>query len=394
MYDRMAIQFLLIAILNILVFLILIKKKKIDEIYQTIRLNLHVKSYIGFLSFGFLSLLVASNIIESLIVLSQFINFFIAYILILNLSKNSKINFLNIFISFTLIGLFLESYNINSKIYESIVTNGDVLRRSLDFRGFAGNPNISSFALAIKIPVVIYLIFKIKNIYKLSVLYMLLSFSTLTIFLLFSRAAILVMVLIVFFTCLFIILNRRKEYILKGAMFFAAIIVSAGLYSSLNDKNTSDIIKDRFSNVTSPQNDDSVNERLGFYKIATEDIINNPILGIGIGNWKLKSIPRANKFLRDYRVPYRAHNDFLEITAEIGIIGAVCFIYFIFYPFILSFRSMISKKELGLSFPLFLIIGVYIFDSLFNFPMQRPVNFMFLIFAFALFDLAKFKKLL
>ena len=67
-------------------------------------------------------------------------------------------------------------------------------------------------------------------------------------------------------------------------MFFAAIIVSAGLYSSLNDKNTSDIIKDRFSNVTSPQNDDSVNERLGFYKIATEDIINNPILGIGIGN--------------------------------------------------------------------------------------------------------------
>ena len=392
MYDRMAIQFFLISIINIVVFLLLVYQKKIDDVIQNINNSLHIKSYILFLGFGFLSLLVSVNLVESLIVLSQFINYFFAYILLLTLSNSNKINFVNIFIYFTLFAIFLESYTINSKIYESVVTNGNFLKRSLDFRGFSGNINISSFALAIKIPVLIYLIFKVKNRYKLIGLFILLISATLTIFLLFSRAALLGLITI--FTCLYIILSKRKEYIIKGALFIIALIVSAGIYSNLNNKNTSDIIVDRFSNIASPQNDDSVNERLGFYRISIQDIMRNPVLGIGIGNWKLKSIQRANKFLVGYRVPYRAHNDFLEVAAEIGIIGALCFIYFIFYPFIISFKHFFSNKELGLSVILFLGIGVYIFDSLFNFPMHRPINFMYLIFLFTLFNHAKSKKLL
>ena len=51
MYDRMAIQFFLISIINIVVFLLLVYQKKIDDVIQNINNSLHIKSYILFLGF-------------------------------------------------------------------------------------------------------------------------------------------------------------------------------------------------------------------------------------------------------------------------------------------------------------------------------------------------------
>ena len=80
----------------------------------------------------------------------------------------------------------------------------------------------------------------------------------------------------------------------------------------------SNIINDRVSSINIDREDDSIDERLRFYSAAVKSISKNPILGIGIGNWKIETIRYDAKNLEGYRVPNHAHNDFLQVTAESG----------------------------------------------------------------------------
>ena len=114
-------------------------------------------------------------------------------------------------------------------------------------------------------------------------------------------------------------------------------------YQQFNDKNASDVIVERFSTITDPGSDDSVKERLNFYSTAVESISMNPLFGIGVGNWKIVSIKYSKDIIKEYRVPYFAHNDFLQITAEIGIIE-VYFIYFYFLS-VFNFSTLYIKKQ-------------------------------------------------
>ena len=105
------------------------------------------------------------------------------------------------------------------------------------------------------------------------------------------------------------------------------------------------LLTERFSNVTNPVADESVNERLNFYTTAIQSIGDNPFLGIGIGNWKIKSIDLSKDIIKSYRVPYFAHNDFLQFLAEIGIIGGICFMFFYTLPsFYLVFKIFKIQK--------------------------------------------------
>ena len=69
----------------------------------------------------------------------------------------------------------------------------------------------------------------------------------------------------------------------------------------------------------------STNIRIQFIERSVELATCYPF-GVGIGNWKLYSIKCEAKNMYSYVVPFFAHNDFLEILAEIGIIGSVFFI--------------------------------------------------------------------
>jgi len=112
-----------------------------------------------------------------------------------------------------------------------------------------------------------------------------------------------------------------------------------------------------------------------------------PLLGVGIGNWKINSIDYSKDIIAEYRVPYVVHNDFLQIAAEIGIFGAIAYIYFVFFPFLISLKQFFYKKDFTLYFLIYLIIGVYIVDSLLNFPLDRVVIVMFFLFTITLFYL-------
>lgn len=393
-YDRVTIQTLFLSLLNLVSFIIIVKVSSFNNLFSFFKNKYHYYAYIGFILISVISLISAENLAEGLITLTKFIVFFVSFTCIAFLGFQSKISFLKVLIAFTFIAVFMESLYVNYLYYDSVITNGQLLQRGNDFNGFGANINISSFSLIMKIPIILYVFFNSnKRLIKVISTTILFS-SLLTILLLQSRAAILALFLILFFVFIISIIQKKWLYI-KNLMFILLIgVFSIISYQQFNDKNASDVIVERFSTITDPGSDDSVKERLNFYSTAVESISMNPLFGIGVGNWKIVSIKYSKDIIKEYRVPYFAHNDFLQITAEIGIIGGILYIFFIFYPFLISALYTLKNKKFDQYFLIFLILGGYIVDSMLNFPMDRPMIVIFLFFTFSLFyDLEKNKMI-
>ena len=386
-YDRVSIHLLFIAVLNLISFLLIVRKNTIDEFLSVFKGKPHSFSYLLFIFFGLISILSAGNKVESIVSITQLLIFFSSFVIIVFLSKQKHINFIKAFIVFTLMAVFIESVYINYLFYDSIVISENILDRSNKFRGFTANINISSFSLCLKIPLLFYLTFNTKvNTLKLLSLIMIFS-SIITILLLGGRASIIALLFILIMIFIICILNTNKLKIINLSLSILIVLLSLSAYQYFNQNNTSSRVVERFSNVLNPTADQSVKERLNFYNTAFQSIKDKPLLGVGIGNWKLISIKYSKDVIDDYKVPYHVHNDFLQVAAEIGLIGGIAYMYFIFFPFLMSIKKFLIDKEKNLNkyALVFLIFGVYIIDSLLNFPMARPVSFIYLLFAMALF---------
>jgi len=286
---------------------------------------------------------------------------------------------------FIVVALIAETYVINSKVFQSVILNGNVLTRSMDFRGFTGNINISAFSILIKLPALIYLIYKEKKHLYLFLLNLLLISSLVSILVLFSRAAIIGLILVVIISLLYYLVKEKRKVVIQTILVSLSVCLSYLTYNFLNEKNTFDLIEERFSTVAQPSSDLSVSQRVLYYRIALEDIKNYPLTGIGIGSWKLLSIQRTNEILGGYMIPYVVHNDFLEIAAESGVLSLFSYLFFIFFPFFILLKRSINFKNNNLYFLVLTCLSVYILDSLINFPMHRVVSSINLYFILALF---------
>ena len=388
-YDKVFTQMFIVSLLNIFSFIYIYKNFNLKEYISNFEYKNHYLAYFLFVVISTISLLVAENLIEGVVTLLKILNLFVAFSFIVILSSFKNFKFFNYFLIVTLISLFIESVLINYRVFDSVIINGNLLVRSNAFAGFGANVNISSFSILIKTVVPIFLIFNYKNnfIRALSLFFIFSSF--LSIFLLMSRAAVISLFLVFISIFILVIISKRRIYYLKYSLIIITLMMSIFSYNVINEKNAYSILSERFSNVTNPIVDESVNERLNFYTTAIQSIGDNPLLGIGIGNWKIKSIDLSKEIIISYRVPYFVHNDFLQYLAEIGIIGGLCFMFYIFYPIFISFLRSLKSRSFNLDFMIFLIFVIYIVDSMLNFPIERPTNYIYLCFTIALFYQSK-----
>jgi O-antigen ligase len=384
-FDRVYPQMFIISVINIIAFTHIIKIFNFKEFVSTFKHKKHFLSFFFVVIISTTSLLVTDNFTEGLVALVKLFNLFLAYCFIIIIAFSRNFNIYNYFIIVTVLSLFIESVIINYQVIESVIINGNLLGRSNIYAGFGANINISSFSVLIKSIVPIYLLFNYKNrIIKLISCFLLAS-SFLTVMLLMSRAAIIALFLVFISILLLSVFANKKKYYFASGLVILSLFISMFSYNIINEKNAYNIIGERFSNVTNPMVDGSVNERLSFYTTSARSIIANPILGIGIGNWKIKSIDLSKDIIKGYRVPYFVHNDFLQTAAEIGILGGLCFVFYILYPFWISFKKTIKHLRFNLDFMIFLIFSVYTVDSMLNFPFDRPINVIYLFFTIILF---------
>ncbi len=117
----------------------------------------------------------------------------------------------------------------------------------------------------------------------------------------------------------------------------------------------------------------SLSERLSLWSKSSQLIQENPLLGVGTGNWQFNytqfgvaDIPRAF----DYNVAFkRPHNDFISIISEVGILGFLPVMWILIW----MMKSIVqARKNIDWSYLIIIcgLVGLFVFAN-FSFPKER-----------------------
>ena len=378
-YDRVTPQVLYLSLINFASLTYIFYKISFKKIIDSIKNNKLFLSYAAYIIITGISIIVAENKSEAIITYFKYLTYFLTFFVLWVFSMFSKIDFKDLLFKLIMISTIILSSAVILSVYDSIILNGNDFIRSNDYRGFTANINITAFALVIQSPVTVYYLIQSNNRLVNLLCYIVLFLTISSLFFLLTRGAFLAFVLIMILLFTYMLVRNKKGNHRKIIISLAVFFVSYTLTNSIMSSDESNVVIDRVSTIKLNNEDESINQRLRFYKAAITSIKNNPVLGIGIGNWKFISIKYDSKEMTEYTVPYYVHNDFLQIGAEIGIIGMLLFVYFIFNPFLSLMKKIYYSKENLFEFIIFLMLGVYIIDSLLNFPINRPISHIMLI---------------
>jgi len=185
---------------------------------------------------------------------------------------------------------------------------------------------------------------------------------------------IIIAIYIIFKFKFYEIFKRNKKWLFYLLVTFLLITI---IYSTDNPLNKSAITVPQRAISTFDEKDPSINTRLLMWKTTFEMIKDRPIL-----TFKMNYLIYQAEFLKDnpYYVKYsvkagEAHNEYLQMWAELGIIGLGIFIGFIlmFYSLIIDYlKKNESDKDKIIVFGLVLGITCFLIHCLFTFPLHVP----------------------
>ena len=176
---------------------------------------------------------------------------------------------------------------------------------------------------------------------------------------------------------LFQFIKTKNFYLLKDSFiyFILPILLSTVMFQAkYGSTNDSVSINKRITSINTQ--DESTKQRIRFYEHSFRQILNNPIVGVGLGNWKISSIDYDKNNIVGYTVPYHVHNDFLEIATELGILGVILYISIFVVCLLALYKSYKKSDFTNQIFILMLFFSglIYIIDSSLNFPYARVIN--------------------
>ncbi len=203
--------------------------------------------------------------------------------------------------------------------------------------GTAPHPNVLAAFLLIVIFFLYYLYLSSKStkIHR-AMLTTCLAILMLGLFLTFSRAIIIVFagVSLVFLIIAFFRINKASRF--KVIALFLLVILFSGLIIGLLWPE----ISTRFSSISTTEQ--AITLRVYYNKIAWSAIKQNPLTGLGIGNftWYLVN----NYQLKEFWLYQPVHNLYLLVASELGIIALVLFLVFIGKILFKQTKKLFTKK--------------------------------------------------
>ena len=392
--DTNAPTFLILALFNLTTFIFIIVHPNTwlpTAKFSTLFSSSILIIYALFVLANVISVFQSGNKPESILHLAKV---FIIFSSVVNVSflLTSDIRIIRLII-FLFVGILLfDAFSVFFNVYRFI--EGDILKIT-DIKTVYSNKNILAAALFIKLPFAIWLMLFEKrwlNAYG----WLALTFGMAAILFMATRAFYLglIVVTIIFIICaLAVFFYKRNEqsyvFILKylGAVliaFLAFTLTQENLYpQNISDRHAQGITR-QLESIN--KIDASTSHRINSWKYSWKLFKENPILGVGAGNWKTEVLKFENQDNPEFKYLYKAHNDFIEIITETGILGGIIYLS-LFALIVLSFfcKYIREKGAITLYNQLLILAAAgmvfYSIDAFFNFPADRPeIQILFAVF--------------
>ena len=165
--------------------------------------------------------------------------------------------------------------------------------------------------------------------------------------------------------------NKIKLYFISNTI--AVILLSGFILFHFSDTSS---LKAHSLN-TFDFNRGSTKDRIELWERTAKLVAEKPIVGVGLGNWKIQMLKYGNLGLasEDNTTFYqRPHNDFLWIASEQGISGLVLYTFLFLLISISLIKIILNKNDKLINNKLVVILAVtiiYLIFSFFSFPKER-----------------------
>jgi len=262
-----------------------------------------------------------------------------------------------------------------------------------EVKGLMGHKNQFSISLFVLLPFLISGIVILKKSWK--TLAVISSILILVLLLILQTRAVWIALFIsgILTTFVILIVNSKKEFfhlksknqkrILYGGIILIGLIVLMTVFFPVGPLKS---INNRVNTIFNPQF--TSNEwRVDMWDSTIELVKDQPISGVGAGNWKISVYPYYSEYLPSvYRHWRNPHNDYLLAFAEKGLPGLIGFASMFLLLVYFGLRNLIRSKDIKelliSSFFVFGIIG-YMVISFFSFPNERLSHLIFVSLAAA-----------
>ena len=379
--DILGTQYLYMSILNVILCIYWFYKPEMlpKNLINYLKKPLYLKCYLIFVIMGLLSVINTNNIT---LWIANFAQITIALLTTINLVllfyKKQHLFFQVAF--FVTVAAFVKSF---SELYQffNILKYQPIATAISQMKGNTGNINIFSATLNVKMAFSIICILYYKD-WKKWFAALGIFLSVMVIYFLDSRATFVAILIEILAVIIFVILQNSKIKAKISTALSVILPIALGFFFSTQ------IIKAHTPKIISPQvvtaiksvgasdkTDYSTYSRLKYWKNGLKIASKNPVFGVGLGNYRIESLPYERLDFDNLLVSQHTHNDFLEISAETGFIGGIAY----FLVFALLFFYNLKKIKISdndetklIAFSMILLVFGYGIDSFFNFPLHRP----------------------
>lgn len=390
--DVMGSQWLYLSVLNIGVGIYIINKKKFAA--NSLVKGSAFLAISGMLLIAALSFFASYNVIESIVTYSRLLIAFIAFVNLTAIISNNRQIIAPVVIALALM-VIMQSLFVVSKFFSLTGSNLKLDEIILAISGNTGNKNFLGVSILLKIPFVVYLFHRSGFFLRImasagifiSCLALFIINSRSTYIGLLAESLMFIVVMIYFF-----MKEKNKQSLVNSGIYVVMLLLSFGLAQIIFSKVEAEKVKGAYGSVTERVESISFSNegssgRVRLWQSALDFILKHPVLGGGYGNWKIHSVPYESTSVRGFGIRKHVHNDYLEVAADIGILGGLCYAGFlfilIFYCVKIIFYGDPHEDVKLLAMVLLMSHVGYMSDSMFNFPMERPNLFLLLFFTAA-----------
>ncbi|MFN3967795.1 O-antigen ligase family protein [Flavobacterium sp.] len=339
-------------------------------------------AFIGFLLLNFISLFQSDVIGESHAVFSKLAMLFSLFLVTTILLYNNLIRVNLLVIAVIIFGLITVSFSLFD-LFEKAQRGQHLLRQIELIRGNSANKNLLSSILFLCLPFYFIGLQQGKKNKLLSVLGIASAF-----FVLITIRTRAVLIACFIFFVLLICYKIKQRFTIKKRYFFGFGLVLGVLllfsYSLYFDSKIAHLQTP--SNATGQRyvsrllDSKTLESRILFWENSIQMAKENPLLGVGLGNWQIHFPKYGLNRFDDYAIAngentlQRPHNDFIWILCETGILGLLAYLMIfglVFHQLYSLIKNTTDTKEKWKFFFILSALVGYLVIAFFDFPYER-----------------------